>query len=213
MVTALNQSGCGLRRLHALLRSRSDSTSSGSLENQLGDPLGMEWRRRPLRHQAEPWTSGAKGCNTSTRHVGNRSSLKSAAMASRRSTPWPTGATIPNSARWPRIALITAVCWLMNRRRVRWSIMQLCCTGVLVGTNHMLARVTFADRLSVGGIVLLALDVRLHIGRRHQPYRMPQGRQAGATNDATRRRPRGCPKHSLQLLQDRLQTFPGGGRL
>jgi hypothetical protein len=31
----------------------------------------------------------------------------------------------------------------------------------------------FADRLSIGSIVLLALHVRLHIGRRHQPYHMP----------------------------------------
>src|SRR5262249_31654826 len=31
----------------------------------------------------------------------------------------PTGATMPNSARWARIALITAVCWRINRCRVR----------------------------------------------------------------------------------------------
>ena len=36
------------------------------------------------------------------------------------STPLrPTGATIPNSARWARMALITAVCWRINRWR--WS--------------------------------------------------------------------------------------------
>src|SRR5260370_26748475 len=30
-----------------------------------------------------------------------------------------------------------------------------------------------ADRLGVGGIVLLPLDVGLDVGRRHQPYRVP----------------------------------------
>ena len=34
-----------------------------------------------------------------------------------------------------------------------------------------------ADRLSVGGIVLVALDVGLHILRRHQPDLMPELRQ------------------------------------
>jgi hypothetical protein len=71
MVTGLNRSGCGLRRLHALLRSRSDSTSSGSPE------ISLEIRRVP-RHglaataiapSGRPWTSGAKGCNAPTRHV------------------------------------------------------------------------------------------------------------------------------------------------
>src|SRR5215471_17687627 len=32
----------------------------------------------------------------------------------------------------------------------------------------------FADGLRVGGIVLLPLDVRLHVGRRHQTHRVPQ---------------------------------------
>jgi hypothetical protein len=69
--TGLNRSGCGLRRLHALLRSRSDSTSSGSPE------ISLEIRRVPRHGLAEtaiapsgrPWTSGAKGCNAPTRHV------------------------------------------------------------------------------------------------------------------------------------------------
>jgi hypothetical protein len=51
-------------------------------------------------------------------------------------TPAPTGATIPNSARRARIALITEVCWRMNRWRARWSTRLLCCSGVLVGTNR-----------------------------------------------------------------------------
>src|SRR6476620_8051499 len=47
-----------------------------------------------------------------------------------------------------RIALITAVCWRMNRWRVRWSIRQLCCSGVLVGTNRILALVTASQMAS-----------------------------------------------------------------
>src|SRR5206468_8982346 len=71
------------------------------------------------------------------------------------------------------MALITEVCWRMKRWRVRWSIRQLCCSGVLVSTNRMLALVTrFADRLGVSGIVLLSLDIRLHVGRRHQAHGM-----------------------------------------
>jgi signal transduction histidine kinase len=54
----------------------------------------------------------------------------------------PTGATIPNSARWARITLITAVCWRMNKCRVRWSVRQLCCSGVLVATNRIVDLVT-----------------------------------------------------------------------
>src|SRR2546422_183313 len=74
---------------------------------------------------------------------GTRLSLESATTSSSASTPLrPTGATMPNSARWARIALITAVCCRMNRWRVRWSIRQLCCSGVLVSTNRMFALVT-----------------------------------------------------------------------
>jgi hypothetical protein len=44
----------------------------------------------------------------------------SLASSSSRSTPLrPTGATIPNSAKSARIELIIAVCWRMNRCRVR----------------------------------------------------------------------------------------------
>src|SRR6266849_5820866 len=61
-----------------------------------------------------------------TRHAraisGTRLSLESAKTSSSASTPLrPTGATMPISARWARIALITAVCWRMNRWRVRWG--------------------------------------------------------------------------------------------
>src|SRR6476646_4031153 len=64
----------------------------------------------------------------------------------------PTGATMPNSARCARIALITAVCWRMNRWRVRWSIRQLCCSGVLVGTDRMLALATASQMASASAM-------------------------------------------------------------
>jgi len=38
--------------------------------------------------------------------------------------------------------LIIAVCCRMNRCRVRCSVRQLCCSGVLVGTNRMFGLVT-----------------------------------------------------------------------
>src|SRR4051812_4157057 len=55
-----------------------------------------------------------------------------------------------------------------------------------------------ADRLGIGGIVLVALDVRLHITRRHQPYFVAQldqlacpvmGSGAGLHADETRPQP------------------------
>src|SRR5258708_40251582 len=51
---------------------------------------------------------------------GTRLSLGSATIWSSSVTPLrPTGATMPNSARRARIELITAVCWRINRCRVR----------------------------------------------------------------------------------------------
>src|ERR1700758_63133 len=55
-----------------------------------------------------------------------------------------------------------------------------------------------ADSLGVGSIVLLPLDVRLHVGRRHQTHRMPErlqlarpmmGRSAGLNTNEARRQP------------------------
>src|SRR5271169_1162520 len=53
----------------------------------------------------------------------------------------------------------------------------------------------FTDGLGIGGIVLVPLDVRLHVSRRHQPYRMAERlelprpmvrRGAGLNTDQTR---------------------------
>src|SRR5262245_35955696 len=113
------------------------------------------------RCQAMIWRSKFRICAFSVRSwaprasrqaraaSGNRVSLASAATSSSCSTPLrPTGATMPNSARWARIALITEVWWRMNRWRVRWSIRQLCCSGVLVATNRMFALVTASQMAS-----------------------------------------------------------------
>ena len=81
---------------------------------------------------------------------GNRLSLASATTPSSSSTPLrPTGATIPNSARWARIALITAVCWRTNRWRVRWSIRQLCCSALGLHKPHVCPGDCFANGLGV----------------------------------------------------------------
>ena len=45
-----------------------------------------------------------------------------------------------------------AVCWRMNRWRVRWSIRQLCCSGVLVATNRMFALVTASQMASASAV-------------------------------------------------------------
>ena len=42
-----------------------------------------------------------------------------------------------------------------------------------------------ADRLSIGGIILLPLDERLHIGRRDQPHVMAQLANFAAVSAAT----------------------------
>ena len=105
---------------------------------------------------------------------GTRLSFGSATTLSSSSTPWrPTGAIIPNSARWARIALITAVCWRMNRWRARWSTRPLCCSGVLVTTNRMLALVTASQMASASvASFFMPFDVGLHVGRWHQSHRV-----------------------------------------
>src|SRR5207244_10911256 len=63
---------------------------------------------------------------------------------------------------------------------------------------HVCSGDRLADSLGVGSIVLLPLDVRLHVGRRHQTHRMPQRfelarpmmrRSAGFDADEARRQP------------------------
>src|SRR6516162_4667168 len=103
-----------------------------------GHDLAVKFEDLGFQH---PQLNSESG-NTTT-GSGTSSLLEAAAMSSSSATPRrPTGATTPNSARWARIALITAVCCRIKRWRVRCSIRQLCCSGVLVATNRMLALLT-----------------------------------------------------------------------
>src|SRR6266567_5610145 len=136
-----------------------------------------------------------------TRHAraisGTRLSLVSATTSSSASTPLrPTGATMPNSARWARIALITAVCWRMNRWRAMEHQTTLLLGRLGLNVSHVCPGNCFADCLGVGGIVLVSLHVRLDIGWRHQAngvaecveFARPMMRRcAGLDTDETRR--------------------------
>jgi hypothetical protein len=93
---------------------------------------------------------GKDSGDTGARQLRHALVLASVTMASSCSTPLrPTGATIPNSAMWARMALITEVCWRMKSWRVRCSIRQLCWSSVLVSTNRILALVTASLALTV----------------------------------------------------------------
>src|ERR1700730_15734940 len=68
------------------------------------------------------------------------------------------------------MALITEVCWRMNKCRVRCSVRQLCCSGVLVATNRMFGLVTASQIASASVASFLCRFTGLHIGRRHHTY-------------------------------------------
>src|SRR6266542_3875810 len=109
-----------------------------------------------------------------TRHAraisGMRLSLVSATILSNASTPLrPTGATMPNSARCARIALITAVCCRMNRCRVRWLLGGLDRHESHVGSGHC-----FTDCLGISGIILVPLYVWFDVGWWHQSHGVPE---------------------------------------
>jgi hypothetical protein len=80
----------------------------------------------------------------------------SAAIPSSSSTPRrPSGATIPNSSRWARIALITAVCWRMSRCRVRWRHQAaLLLRRFGLDKPHVGPGNSLADSLGISGVVL-----------------------------------------------------------
>jgi len=62
--------------------------------------------------------------------------------ASSRMLRAPRRAMRPNSARWPRTALINCVRWRSSKARVRCSIIAACCSTDLIGTKRMLGRTT-----------------------------------------------------------------------
>ena len=85
---------------------------------------------------------------------------------------------MPSSAKCARKALIN---WVRcAHQQIAYSMLHQ--PALLLGRfdrdePHGWAPDRFADRLGVGGIVLVALDVGLHILRRHQPNLMPELRQ------------------------------------
>ena len=76
-----------------------------------------------------------------------------------------------------RIALINEVCWRMNSCGCDGASGQLCCWGVLVFANRMLVLVTASQWPRRQRHRSSSLDVRPHIGRRHQPHAMPERRE------------------------------------
>ncbi len=107
--------GCGRSRP----RSPRDRMIAGSCGSS-GLASGLALARLGLAADAiDARVAGLRGYQ---RHAisGSRASFASATTSSSRSTPpRPTGATIPNSARWARIELMRAVCWRIKRCRVR----------------------------------------------------------------------------------------------
>src|SRR5215469_13543513 len=66
---------------------------------------------------------------------------------------------------------LSSVRWRTSRSRPRCSSTAACWSAVLTGTKqHRRAPNRLADRFGIGGIVLVALDVRLHVLRRHQSH-------------------------------------------
>src|SRR5215468_2401959 len=93
------------------------------------------------------------------RQSGSRASPSSRTMAiSLPTLRKPCGAITPNSARCPRKAFTRPVRWRTSRSRPRCSSTAACWSAVLIGTKR------------IGGIVLVALDVRLHVSRWHQSH-------------------------------------------
>jgi hypothetical protein len=54
----------------------------------------------------------------------------------------PAGASTPNSAMWPRMALMSVTRWRDSSSWVRWMTLAACCSTVLSGVVRTLGRVT-----------------------------------------------------------------------
>src|SRR5262249_60610066 len=104
--------------------------------------------------------------------MGRRSSVASAMIASSFLSPSrPCAAAMPSSAKCARKALIAWVRWRISRSRARCSINWL--LALLLGRldahkAHGWTPDRLADRLGVGCVVLIALEIGLHVLRRHQ---------------------------------------------
>src|ERR1039458_8737033 len=84
--------------------------------------------------------------------------------------PPPCTATMPSSAKCARMALITWVRCRIKRSRAMQHQPALLLGRFDLYKTHGRPPHRLADRLGVGRIVLVALDVGLHVLRRHQPY-------------------------------------------
>jgi hypothetical protein len=65
---------------------------------------------------------------------------------------------------------------------------------------------SFANRFGVGGVVPIALDVRLHVLRRHQPHLVPK--RAELASPVVRRRTRFQPDHTPRNAAEEHQHLP-----
>src|SRR5262249_31365960 len=113
----------------------------------------------------------ASTCNTWRAKSGSRASPSSRTMAITLPT-WrkPGGAITPNSARCPRKAFTTRT---LAHQPLPATVQQHGCLLVSRLDRHKAHRRALnrlADRFRIGGIVLVALDVRLHVLRRHQSH-------------------------------------------
>jgi hypothetical protein len=69
----------------------------------------------------------------------------------------------------------------------------------------------FANRFRIGGIVLVALDVRLHVLRRHQPHLVPKRTQLACP--VMGRRTRFQPDHTAWNAAEERQHLPAAQSL
>src|SRR6516225_4331088 len=129
----------------------------------------------------------------------------------------PLATVTPNSAAWPRMALISIVRCLTSKSRTPSIVSAACCPALLTGTNRVLGRpICLADRLRIDRVVLATPHVSLDVLRRDQQHLVPQPPQhpcpvvrgAASLHADSRRRQLG--KHFLHLAapdplpQDRL---------
>jgi hypothetical protein len=71
---------------------------------------------------------------------------------------------------------------------------------------HRRALNRLANRFRIGGIVLVALDVRIHVLRRHQPHLMAQ--RAQLARPVVRRRTFFQPDHTAWNAAEKRQHLP-----
>jgi hypothetical protein len=71
--------------------------------------------------------------------------------------------------------------------------------------SHRRALNSLANRCRIGGIVLIALDVRLHVLRRHQPHLVPKRTQLA--RPVVGRRTRFQPDHTARKSAEESQNL------